>query len=228
VTTTLPPTARRAVSPYARRLARERNLPLEALRGSGPNGRIVAADVLAFVPPAASAAVAANTVSALGATLSLIAIMRLLADFGSAGHAFAIEDAVVRATGCALADLPHLTPLAAIPVALELGGRQAVFTHIERQSLAPLHAQRIAAADTGLDQSGEPAAISVRVLTSSDIRPVLMPLSSDRPMRLVIAAGPETGEALLVFDASSVDEAGAAELLVRIKGYLEHPLRLLA
>ena len=34
--------SRLAVSPYARRLARERNLPLEALRGSGPGGRILA------------------------------------------------------------------------------------------------------------------------------------------------------------------------------------------
>jgi pyruvate dehydrogenase E2 component (dihydrolipoamide acetyltransferase) len=33
-------------SPYARRLAREQNKKLESIRGSGPNGRIVAADVM--------------------------------------------------------------------------------------------------------------------------------------------------------------------------------------
>ena len=36
--------ARVSVSPYARRLARERGVPLQGLAGSGPGGRIVAAE----------------------------------------------------------------------------------------------------------------------------------------------------------------------------------------
>src|SRR4051812_38178614 len=40
---TVAQTQRLAVSPYARRLARERDLPLSTLRGSGPGGRILAA-----------------------------------------------------------------------------------------------------------------------------------------------------------------------------------------
>jgi pyruvate/2-oxoglutarate dehydrogenase complex dihydrolipoamide acyltransferase (E2) component len=43
-------------SPSARRLARERGIPLAGLRGSGPGGRIVEADVLAFEGDAPAAA----------------------------------------------------------------------------------------------------------------------------------------------------------------------------
>lgn len=39
-------------SPYAKKLANERIIPLNEVRGSGPGGRIIAADVLSFVPAA--------------------------------------------------------------------------------------------------------------------------------------------------------------------------------
>ena len=41
------PAGRTFASPRARRVARERRIPLQLLRGSGPNGRIVESDVLA-------------------------------------------------------------------------------------------------------------------------------------------------------------------------------------
>jgi pyruvate dehydrogenase E2 component (dihydrolipoamide acetyltransferase) len=46
------------VSPLARRIAAEKHIDLRSLRGSGPNGRIVRQDVLAYLaePPAAAAA----------------------------------------------------------------------------------------------------------------------------------------------------------------------------
>jgi pyruvate dehydrogenase E2 component (dihydrolipoamide acetyltransferase) len=46
------------VSPVARRIAAEKNIDLHALRGSGPGGRIVKEDVLAFQSPAAATAAA--------------------------------------------------------------------------------------------------------------------------------------------------------------------------
>ena len=49
-------------SPYARKLAAANQVSLHALQGSGPNGRIVAADVLGA--PASAAAAAESTVSA--------------------------------------------------------------------------------------------------------------------------------------------------------------------
>ena len=48
-------------SPYAKKLAGEKNVPLNQLAGSGPGGRIVANDVNSFVPAAAPAPVAAAT-----------------------------------------------------------------------------------------------------------------------------------------------------------------------
>jgi pyruvate dehydrogenase E2 component (dihydrolipoamide acetyltransferase) len=49
-------TPRPLASPRARRLAAERGLDLAALRGSGPEGAVLAADVLATAPPAAAVA----------------------------------------------------------------------------------------------------------------------------------------------------------------------------
>ena len=45
-------------SPYAKKLASEKNVPLNQLAGSGPGGRIVANDVNSYVPSAAAPAAA--------------------------------------------------------------------------------------------------------------------------------------------------------------------------
>ena len=70
--------------------------------------------------------------------------------------------------------------------------------------------------------------LSLRILKSSDIRPVVMPLLAGRALRLVLSAGPASAEALLSFDPARVDEQHAADLLSRFRAYLEVPLRLLA
>lgn len=229
-TTALQP--RRPISPYARRLARERGVSLEMLKGSGPNGRIVAADIAAYTarPPAPAPASASATPqsSALGATIQLTTLRQLLAGFAEASTPFALEDVVLRAAGCALDDVPEATGIAGAPVALEQQRTQLVFADIRAGSLGPLRARRMAAVEAGGDQSSAPAALSLRLLVASEIRPVLMPLLADRAMRLVLSAGPATGECLLTFDAANVGEDAATEFLTRFKGYLEQPLRLLA
>ncbi len=231
-TTALQP--RRPISPYARRLARERGLALEVLKGSGPNGRIVAADIAAYMarPPApapgSASASATPQSSALGATIQLATLRQLLAGFAEASTPFALEDVVLRAAGCALDDVPEATGIAGAPVALEQQRAQLVFADIRAGSLGPLRARRLAAVEAGGDQSSALAALSLRLLVASEIRPVLMPLLAGRAMRLVLAAGPATGECLLTFDAANVGEDAATEFLTRFKGYLEQPLRLLA
>lgn len=220
---------RRASSPYARRLARERGLSLEALAGTGPNGRIVAADIAAFTArPPAPAAVTGPQASALGTTIQLATLMQLLAGFADADTPFTLDDVVLRAAGCALDDVPETTSLAGGPVALEQKRAQLVFADIRKGSLGPLRARRIAAVEAGADQSAEPATLSLKLLAASDIRPMVMPLLPGRAMRLVLAAGPSTGECLLSFDAAVVSEDAASEFLTRFKAYLELPLRLLA
>lgn len=227
-------TARRAISPYARRLARERGIALEQLRGSGPSGRIVAADILAFVPKPAVASVAAGgaQAAALGTAISLVAIRNLLGGFAEADSPFTVEDMLLRAAGCALDDVPAASSLPDGPVALEtrLGAArgQLVFDTIRKSSLGPLRKRRMAALAGGRDQAALPAALSLRLLEASGIRPVTMPLLPNRAMRLVLAAGEDSAEALLCFDAAQVDEDVATEFLMRFKAYLEVPLKLLA
>lgn len=219
--------SRRAVSPYARRLARERGIALDLLGGSGPFGRIVAADVAGFVPVAVQQHSAGLQASALGATVDFGTLQRMLAGFAEAGTPFALEDVVLRAVGCALDDVPDASRLEGAPVALETMP-QVVFADIRKSSLVPLRARRLAAGATGEDQSQVPAALSLRLLRASGIRPVMMPLLNDRPMRLVLAIGDDAAEALLVFDAATVNEDAASEFLMRFKAYVEVPLRLLA
>lgn len=220
---------RRAISPYARRLARERGLSLEALKGTGPNGRIVAADIAAYTARSPAPVVPSGPqASALGATIQLATLMQLLAGFADADTQFTLEDVVLRAAGCALDDVPETTSLAGSPVALEQKRAQLVFADIRKGSLGPLRARRLAAIEAGADQSAEPAALSLKLLAASDIRPVMMLLLPDRAMRLVLAAGPGSGECLLSFDAAVVSEDAATEFLTRFKAYLELPLRLLA
>jgi hypothetical protein len=47
-------------------------------------------------------------------------------------------------------------------------------------------------------------------------------------MRLVLSAGPDLAEALMVFDAARVDEDQAGALLGQFRENLEKPLRMLA
>ena len=224
-------TARRAVSPYARKLAASRGIELGALRGSGPAGRIVAADVEAFVPAAPVGLAtdrAVSPLSALAATIGLRSVRGTLEGFAGSGTPFDLEDLVLRAVGCALDDVPAATEIEGAPVAFEVRPAQFVFDHIRRGSLAPLRARRLAAIAANEDGSNQPAALSVRLLSVAAVRPVSMPLLPGRSLRLVLAAGPDAAEALLSFDAGRVDEDIAAALLTRVKLYLETPLLLLA
>lgn len=58
-------------SPYAKKLASEKNVPLNQLAGSGPGGRIVANDVNTFVPAPAAAPVQAAAAAPVAAPAGL-------------------------------------------------------------------------------------------------------------------------------------------------------------
>ncbi|WP_322417449.1 E3 binding domain-containing protein [Mesorhizobium huakuii] len=226
---------RLAASPYARRLARERSLPLETLRGGGPGGRILAADVLSFIPVAApvvspdiAAPAAAPLIAAFSTSVSLSALQDLLAALESSGHVFALDDVLLRAAGRALAEMPEAARLGGASVALELAGRQTVFAAIPEMPLTSLRAMRLAALAGSHDETETPASLSLRLQPASDIRPVMTPLLPGRAMRLTVS--PDTpgdhAECLLTLDAASVDEATAATWLATLKSAIEQPLRL--
>ncbi|MBM2712678.1 E3 binding domain-containing protein [Mesorhizobium caraganae] len=227
---------RLAVSPYARRLARERALPLETLRGSGPGGRILAADVLGFVPAAApvnlpdivAPSVAAPRIAAFTASVALTALRDLLAALESTGRAFDLDDVLLRAAGRAFGEIPDVAKVGDTSVALELAGRQAVFATIPEMSLTLLHATRLAALADNRDYAEMPALLSILVLPASDIRPVMLPLLPGRGMRLAVSVSTagDHAECLLTADTASVDEAVAAAWFAALKSAIEHPLRL--
>lgn len=234
-------TRRLAVSPYARRLARERGLPLETLQGSGPGGRILAADVRGLVPvptpvnspdilaPAAAApSVAAPRMAAFAASLALGALRDLLAALESTGKVFDIDDVLLRAAGHAFAETSEAAMLDGTPVALELAGRQAVFAAVPQVTLTSLRSTRLAALADNHDDAEKPAALSLRLLPASEIRPLMMPLLPGRAMRLTVcvAAGGGHAECLLTTDTASLDEAAAAAWLAALKSAIEHPLWL--
>lgn len=214
---------RRPISPFARRLARDRAIPIAALRGSGPAGRIVAADVLSFVPESHVPAISMARPSAFGTTIKLAAVRSLLQSFSAAGTPFDLDDIVLRAAGCALDDIAN--PGA---IALEMPAGQVVFAHIRKSSLAPQRARRLKAIEEASDQASGDAVLSLRLLVASDIRPVTMPLLPRRAMRLALVAGQDASECLLTFDAAQIDEAAATEFLSRFKSCLEVPILLLA
>jgi pyruvate dehydrogenase E2 component (dihydrolipoamide acetyltransferase) len=86
------------VSPKARRLAREHNVDLAHVRGSGSDGEILAEDVLAIVnAPSARAATGSTTDSLVGATQTMSSIARLMAErttqsWTSVPHFFVVRE----------------------------------------------------------------------------------------------------------------------------------------
>lgn len=56
-----------AASPIARRMALEQGIPLKQIKGSGPGGRIIKADIEKYTPSAAAAAAPAPSTDAAGA-----------------------------------------------------------------------------------------------------------------------------------------------------------------
>ncbi|QND67407.1 hypothetical protein HB777_28065 [Mesorhizobium loti] len=229
-------TPRLAASPYARRLARERALPLETLRGSGPDGRILAADVLGFVPAAApvnppdivAPSVAAPRIAAFAASVALTALQDLLAALESTGRAFDLDDVLLRAAGRVFGEIPDAAKAGDTSVALELPGRQVMFATVPEMSLTSLHATRLAALADNRDDADMPALLSIRLPPASDIRPLMLPLLPGRAMRLAVSVSSagDHAECLLITDAASIDEAIAAAWLAALKSAIEHPLRL--
>jgi pyruvate dehydrogenase E2 component (dihydrolipoamide acetyltransferase) len=228
------PAGRLAVSPYARRLARERSLLLSALRGSGPGGRILAADVMGFVAPAEplvsesrleQAPALAQHIAALATSVALGQAGEILAALGRCGSAFDLEDLVALAAGRAFSVVPIEGPTA---VALEMEGRQIVLCRTDA-ALSVLRAERRRASVEGRDDFLEPAAVSLKLLRVGAVRPILVPLLPGRPMRLVAAVDENChgAECLLVFDASLVAEDVAAEWLAVFSSGLASPLSML-
>ncbi|MCX5494072.1 E3 binding domain-containing protein [Kaistia dalseonensis] len=234
-----------AASPYARRLARERGINLSGRRGSGPNGRIVAADLEAFVaapvptpatapvaaaetpaisPPLATAPaiMVARQVSGFAASFDLAPVRGLLPAIADVAPDVTVDDLVLKAIGRALR-------VAEVPAETVLWRDKAAKAEAVIPRADGLSPSRIAALRSGLEQ--EPmrgASIVVSRIREDGIRPVAAMLDPDNALRLTIVSGnSDTAEALLAFDEAEITDAAAARFLAALRDCLGNPLRLL-
>lgn len=227
---------RRAVSPYARRLAREKDIALDDLAGSGPRGRIVAADILAWRapvvenPPEQRAPAPTASTFTFAATVSLASLYRLVADVARVGLTIEVEDAVHRAARAALAATGHAGDADAAGIALEADGRQILVGMGAGLSIGTERKLRLAALEGGADVSADPAMLSLLVLRAARVVPASMPLLPGRRLRLVLVVNEarEEASALLCAEAGAIAEAHALEMLEAFVAALEQPLALMA
>jgi len=227
--------SRRAASPYARRLARERGITLAELAGTGPRGRIVAADIplqlVAASEPAVAAPAPAPVATAPSAPASIAVAARAFGAF---------------ATNLALGPLRELIAAAGVDVPLhaflaraaaQATGRYAEAIRLvaaDGRSVVVVAPARLAPSEIARRfEAGEGSAaerpLVLTHLAVSGIRPVAGSLAPECDLRILVVAAPgsETGEALLVHDSDAVSEAEAATMLAAFRDALENPLRLL-
>jgi pyruvate dehydrogenase E2 component (dihydrolipoyllysine-residue acetyltransferase) len=89
-----------AASPKARRLAAERGVDLRVVRGSGPGGAVLAADVSAAVAPAPAPVAAVSAAPRVGATAGVSNVWRIMAErmtasWTSAPHFYLVREVTV-------------------------------------------------------------------------------------------------------------------------------------
>lgn len=224
---------RRAASPHARKLAREMAVHLDDLVGSGPNGRIVASDVMAWkapldrVEPEPQSPEPTRVPFTFAAAVSLVDLRRLAGEAAVLGFAIEVEDAALRAAVVAFAGVSGATGAG---VSLEAGGRQILVRTASGISIGAERRLRQDALERGADASAEPALASLRVIRSDRVVPVSVPPLSGRSMRLVLVVdgAMDRGNAILCADSEAVTEEQAQELLEAFVLALEEPLALLA
>lgn len=225
---------RRAVSPYARRLANERGVRLAEVTGSGPGGRVVGFDILSA--PAANAAPTAPVpdpttaaapapVAALGATAQLDRLNDLLALVMAAGGNVTREDAILRAVALALAAHSKGGPATNEAISLETDAGGIVLADIKTLAVGAIRTIREDATATADPNAG----LSIRFSTSPGVRSVILPLKSGIPMRLAASISRDGSNAdfLLVYDNEAVTTGRAEATLGTLIDGLDEPLSLL-
>jgi pyruvate dehydrogenase E2 component (dihydrolipoamide acetyltransferase) len=208
--------ARRSATPRARRLARDRGIALERLAGSGPRGRIVAADIPATAPKAQLVPSPQHPPSAFAASLDLAPFRRFQADAATGG--FGLDDYLLKVLALALRTEPSLGELA---VVAERGSETWTVPDAAALSLRRIRAAR-SAAEPGL------AGVTYRRLPVGGIRPVAMDTAGVLTATVAAAIGGENGECLLAYDSAVLPHGAAAGLLDRLRRLAERPLAVLA
>jgi hypothetical protein len=233
-----------SASPYARRLAKIRSIPLGLLTGTGPFGRIVAADVLAFSPapeafppePAPSGSELqllvprtqpASARSAFSSVISPGGVEALIANAGAAGFPLELEDIALRAAShaMAIAGLPG-----ASAIAFESRARRIIVDVDLRLSVGHNRKARLAGIEGTPKEPEGKALLSLQVVGATRVTSLLISLPPGQAMRLRLSKGAEAESlsALLCTDPEALPDDLAVAFLSAFSEVLEQPLALLA
>jgi pyruvate/2-oxoglutarate dehydrogenase complex dihydrolipoamide acyltransferase (E2) component len=221
------------VTPLARRLAGEAGIDLSAIKGSGPRGRIVAADVDNARDTKAPAIAQARAVASIVVTadVGIAHALALCADV----PAIELTDIIIKAWAAALAGV---VPTEQSEIALMFGKSRPVIRHAASLSLTAIATARrnfgageaTHVASTAISMPG------VRGITA--IAEVLRPphttmLGIGAPRRAPVEAADGSVKfvdmmtATLTCDHRVIDSALGAELLSAFKGFVEQPVMMI-
>jgi pyruvate/2-oxoglutarate dehydrogenase complex dihydrolipoamide acyltransferase (E2) component len=218
------------VTPLARRLAGEAGIDLANIKGSGPHGRIVAADV-----EGAKTTKSAVPVSALAANIIITANVPV-------GRAYALlhdtnglslADIVVKAWAVAL---QHVLAAENIDIAISIGPSRATLRGAASKSLTAIAAAR---GDTASASTNATTAIlmtetpGIATVTGVLRPPYTTLLSIGSQRRVPVEAEDGTAKfvtvvtATLVCDEAAVDSTRGAALLAAFRGYVANPVTMI-
>jgi pyruvate/2-oxoglutarate dehydrogenase complex dihydrolipoamide acyltransferase (E2) component len=221
------------VTPLARRLAGETGIDLAKVKGSGPHGRIVAADIeSARSAKPASPALAQNLAVA---TITLTADVQLAQALALCAEVPAIQlaDIVVKAWATALARMAFEHP----GIALAIGKSRFAMVGAAGLSLTAIAARRESgaaggtnAATTAISMPGVPGITSVvDALALEHI--AMLSVGATRRAPVEAADGGVKFIDLMTVTLSSdhrvVDAARGAELLAAFKRFVEQPVTMI-
>jgi len=221
----------RVITPLARRLAGEAGIDLMRIKGSGPRGRIVAADIeqARSTQAASPAAAVAPAQIVLTADIAIAEALSLCRD----ADALSLADVIVKAWAMALR---RATPDAPADIALAAGTAPALIANAAERPLTAIAAAR---GEVGEDAHRATTAIFIAAVVgiASVVHTVRPPqttmLSLGSPRRAPTEAPDgsvafaEMVTATLACDPGAVNAAVASELLSAFKQFVERPVTML-
>jgi pyruvate/2-oxoglutarate dehydrogenase complex dihydrolipoamide acyltransferase (E2) component len=222
------------VTPLARRLAGEAGIDLANVKGSGPHGRIVAADIestKAAVASPASAALAATPI-VLTADVAIGRSLALCSEANAAQKtALELADIVIKAWATALS---RAMPSEHTGIALAIGKNRTTIAAAAAKSLTAISvARREGAGGSASSAISIPGVAGVTSVADVLKSPQTTLLSLGAPRRAPVEAQDGSVQfvsmmtATLSCDHRAIDATTGAELLSAFKGFVERPVTMI-
>jgi pyruvate dehydrogenase E2 component (dihydrolipoamide acetyltransferase) len=222
------------VTPLARRLAGEAGIDLANIKGSGPHGRIVAADVegaktTTSAPSLAQTQGVATVV--LTADVEIGQALALCADVS----AIELADIIIKAWAVAL---QRVMPSESTDIAVAVGKNRSVIRNVAGRSLSAISAARRDASAPDEPQGATTAISMPDVPGIASVADVLRPphttvLGIGAPRRAPVEAADGSVKFVSVMmvtlscDQRTIDAALGAQLLAAFKGFVERPVTMI-